>query len=283
MNTRTSPTLRLGLRAKLVVGFVGLLAILVAVGVESISLLSELGGSIDVILRENYKSVIACGRMKEALERLDSGALFALAGEAQKGRELAVQNRPRFETALATELGNITLPGEGERAARLRALFASYTPVLERIVDDSTASEERHALYFGRLYPVFQQIKSTADEILEMNQQNMVSANDQARAVAAAAGRRMAWWLLLGTAFAGLCVAFLSSAIHRPLERLARAAQRIEGGDLDFKVEVTSRRARRACRRLQRNGRRPARAAGERSGAPAARAPNFAARHRQPP
>ena len=70
----------LGLKTKLVLGFVGLLAILIAVGVESITLLDDLGGSIDIILRENYRSVIACGQMKEALERMDSGALFALAG-----------------------------------------------------------------------------------------------------------------------------------------------------------------------------------------------------------
>ena len=74
----------LGLRTKLTLGFVGLLAILIAVGVESISLLDRLGGSIDVILRENYKSVIACERMKEALERMDSGALFGLRARSSR-------------------------------------------------------------------------------------------------------------------------------------------------------------------------------------------------------
>src|SRR5579872_2699177 len=90
----------LGLRTQLILGFVVLLAILIAVGVESISLLDRLGGSIDVILRENYRSVIACEQMKEALERMDSGALFALAGEEGEGGKLAAQNRPRFAAAL---------------------------------------------------------------------------------------------------------------------------------------------------------------------------------------
>jgi hypothetical protein len=40
--------------------------------------LSTLSQSIDVILRENYRSVIACQQMKEALERMDSGLLFIL-------------------------------------------------------------------------------------------------------------------------------------------------------------------------------------------------------------
>ncbi|HEX3530591.1 MAG TPA: ATP-binding protein [Thermoanaerobaculia bacterium] len=229
-----------GLRAKLALGFVGLLAILVAVGVESITLLSELGGSIDVILRENYASVIACEQMKEALERLDSGALFALAGEAQQGRDLAAEHRPRFAAALRTELHNITLPGEGPRAERLKQLYESYGPVLERVLAAETPAAERHDLYFTKLYPTFQQIKSTADEILLMNQQNMVAANNHARALAAAASRRMAVLLLAGTAFAGLCVFFLSRAILGPLEGLTRAAREIEEGNLDLTVPVAS-------------------------------------------
>lgn len=163
----TSPRARgPGLRSKLALGFVGLLAILVATGVESISLLSRLGGSIDVILRENYRSVIACEQMKESLERMDSGALFALAGHAGEGRALAARHRPRFEQALTTELGNITLPGEGERAERLRRLYAGYVPVLNQILApagtadagtaDAGTGEEKRALYFGTLLPTFQ-------------------------------------------------------------------------------------------------------------------------------
>jgi hypothetical protein len=45
----------LSLGTKLTLGFVALLAILLAIGVESISLLDRLGGSIDVILRETTK------------------------------------------------------------------------------------------------------------------------------------------------------------------------------------------------------------------------------------
>jgi two-component system, NtrC family, sensor histidine kinase KinB len=231
----------LGLRTKLSLGFVVLLAILLAVGVESITLLDQLGGSIDVILRENYKSVIAAERMKESLERMDSGALFALAGEEQQGRALAAEHRPRFEEALRVELGNITLPGEGERAERLRQLFAAYVPVLDRILDPAVPLDERRALYFGRLYPTFQRIKMTADEILQMNQQNMAEANDRARRRAAEASRRMALLLLAGTAFAGLCVFFLSRSILGPLERLTRAAGEIERGNLDLAVPISSR------------------------------------------
>jgi signal transduction histidine kinase len=238
--TSSSPR-GLGLPTKLTLGFVALLAILIAMGVGSISLLDRLGGAIDVILRENYKSVIACEQMKEALERMDSGALFALAGEEPRGRSLAVENQPRFEAALKTELGNITLPGEGERAARLQQLYGAYAPVLQQVLDPGLPAGQRRALYFQRLYPTFQRIKQTADEILQGNERNMVQANDRARGVAAEASRGMAIALLVGTAFASLAVFLLSRAILGPLERMTEAAREIEGGNLDLTVPVTSR------------------------------------------
>lgn len=231
----------LGLRTQLTLGFAALLAILFAVGVESISLLDRLGGSIDVILRENYASVVACERMKESLERMDSGALFALAGEGEQGRALVAQNHPRFDAALKAELGNITLPGEGARAERLRKLYAGYSPVLQRILSAQIAAEERRTLYFRDLYPTFLEIKETADAILQLNQQNMVEANDRARRMARSAARRMALLLLAGTALAGLCVFFLSQAILGPLERLTRAAGEIEHGNLAATVDLASR------------------------------------------
>jgi len=229
-----------GLRSKLALGFAGLLAILVLLGVQSISLLSRLGGSIDVILRENYRSVVACQEMKEAIERMDSGALFALAGDAGRGRALAGSNGPRFERALDAELHNVTLPGEGERAKRLAALYPTYRSVLPQVLDEAAPLPARREAYFGRLLPVFQEIKATADQVQQLNQANMVEANARARRLSAAADRRMVLLLLLGAATALGFVIFLSRAILVPLRRLTESAHEIEGGNLDLVVQVTS-------------------------------------------
>ncbi len=90
----------LGIRQKLSLGFGGLLVVILIIGFQSIVLLTQLGDSIDVILQENYRSVIACQDMKEALERIDSGILFILLGYEQQGSELVNQNTVVFRTAL---------------------------------------------------------------------------------------------------------------------------------------------------------------------------------------
>jgi two-component system, NtrC family, sensor histidine kinase KinB len=98
----------LGIRQKLSLGFGGLLVIIVLIGLQSVTLLTELGDSVDVILRENYRSVIACQDMKEALERIDSGVLFRLLGYEQEGTDLIAKNEVLFKKALQVELSNVT-------------------------------------------------------------------------------------------------------------------------------------------------------------------------------
>ena len=68
-----------------------------------------------MILRENYRSVVACQEMKEALDRMDSGAVFVLLGAEEKGNEQIATARGAFEKALQAEVGNITLPARGRR------------------------------------------------------------------------------------------------------------------------------------------------------------------------
>jgi NtrC-family two-component system sensor histidine kinase KinB len=102
------------LRQKLALGFGGILVIIAVIGVHNITRITALGQSIDVILRENFRSVVACQEMKEALERMDSGAVFVLLGAEEKGSEQIARHEALFEKALQSEMGNITLPMEGE-------------------------------------------------------------------------------------------------------------------------------------------------------------------------
>ena len=111
------------LNRRLLLGIAPVLVIFLAVGIYAIFLFSKLGGAIDVILRENYRSVVASQDMKEASERMDSGLLFMLSGEEQKGRQLFQQYTPVLEQNLDTEAHNITLPGEGALAAKVKRFY----------------------------------------------------------------------------------------------------------------------------------------------------------------
>ena len=111
------------LQTKLLLGLLPTLAILVSLGLWAIIMFYRLGGNIDVILRENFTSILAAEGMKEAIERMDSGLLFAVGGRDQHGRDQFEANHPRFLEHLKVEHANITLPGEGELARSVERLF----------------------------------------------------------------------------------------------------------------------------------------------------------------
>ncbi len=114
------------LRIKLLLAESPLLLALLFLSVLSLLTVSSIGGSAQDILRENYRSVLAAQRMKESIERMDSGALFLLAGQRDKGIEQAAAHRKRFAAELLVEEGNITESGEREVVARLRRRWEDY-------------------------------------------------------------------------------------------------------------------------------------------------------------
>src|SRR5271166_2654873 len=120
--------MRLSLRARIVFTLVPLLAILTVLGCAGAFLLYRLGGSIDLILRENYESVIAMERLNEALERIDSSFQFALTGKDKEkmAEEQYKANWKSYREAQDKEEHNITLPGEGELVKELDDLTKQY-------------------------------------------------------------------------------------------------------------------------------------------------------------
>jgi len=229
------------IRQKLLLGFGGLLAIVAIIGVLTIAQIRHLGEAIDVILRENYRSVLACQEMKESLERIDSGVLFTFLGAEAEGRRLIDASMQQFSKALETEMSNVTLAGEGERAHRLRELYYDYTRLVPIITDTSRPLEARRTEYFSNLLPLFGQIKGIAQEILEMNQTNMSEANDVARSRADSAQRRMTIAILACAGVAILFSVLIQRWILDPIRRLTESADEIRSGNLELVLETDSR------------------------------------------
>ncbi|MCU0235961.1 MAG: HAMP domain-containing protein, partial [Acidobacteria bacterium] len=227
------------MRQKIFVVFAMLLLIAALISWQSIRRFNQLGRSIDVILRENYRSVIACQQMMDALERMDSGLLFILSGFMKEGIAQIEANQERFKEALRTELGNITLPEEAARAAELKTQFDLYNRHLEEFMRSGPQSL-RH-LYFNDLFPRFKTIKDQAAAILQMNQESMNAANDRARRKAADARRDMIVFLVFSFFIALLFMLFSNHWILRPIRRLIDSTQEIRKGNLNLVIQVDTR------------------------------------------
>ncbi len=107
-----------GLRQKLSLGFIGLLLIMIIVGLTNVRQIDKLSHDIGMILKENYRSVVACQEMKKALERIDSGVLLTLLGYELKGDVEIKESIDTFLKQLDIEKNNITIPGEGKKSTK---------------------------------------------------------------------------------------------------------------------------------------------------------------------
>ena len=143
----------LSLRTKRRFGVGSLLLITLALGTCGIVQVNRLGSPVDVILRENDRSVLAMQRGTEAPEHRDAGALYALLGETESSTELRAEYRPVVETAIDTERGSIALPDEQARAARLDSLYTIYQVVLHRVLDASGPAPVREGSRVRLLLP----------------------------------------------------------------------------------------------------------------------------------
>jgi signal transduction histidine kinase len=227
------------MKRRIFLGLAPLFILLIAMGGYAVALFAKLGTRVDVILRENFRSVLAAQQMKETAERMDSGLSFSLAGEEERGRKLYAQNLPAFRESLRTELGNITLPGEAELAGRVKQTHEKYTARADAFWA-TTNIEERRQMYFAEMLPAFTKIKDTAQEIIRINQDNMVRADQEARRLAAESTRYMILALVGGMGGAIFFALRLQRSILRPIRRLTSVSKELGEGNLDQVVPVTS-------------------------------------------
>ena len=230
------------LRTKLLIGLTPLLAIMVGLGLWAIVMFSRLGNNIDVILRENYASVLAAEGMKEALERMDSALLFAIGGEEQRAREQFAEYRPMFERNLKIEQNNVTLPGEQAMADALTRLYAQYFGPDRPLPRPAARTEIRADAALFHPDPADVQRDQARGRRGARHQSEEHGGRERPRRAAAAASIRLMVLGLAGAMFVATAIALmLSRSILEPIRAATHAARGMAGGNLDQVVPVLTR------------------------------------------
>ncbi len=231
-------------RRRILIAMLPLFALLVALGGTGAALIYHLGGQIDLILRENYDSVIYMRDLNEALERINSSFLLALAGQEEQSHRLYQDKWKIFDDSLDKENHNITiLPEEGQLVDKLTTLSKDYRQAGNDFFADPGA--QREGLYFAPagapcLYSTFVQIKNVSDRIRQINQDQMEHVNAAARVLAL---HSLVWYgggLAFGIALAVLLVASTIRTILYPIRAVTESAAAIGAGNLDQLVPITS-------------------------------------------
>ena len=230
----------MSLKRKLAFSYSLMILIIIAVSAFSIFNASHLGKAIDVILVNNYKSILAAENMKEALERIDSSAMFFLASHSGKARDQFAGNAKAFAVEFQTAADNITEPGEDQIVADIDRRYADYKQRVEHFLNSpkDLSATEQSDLYFAQLEPPFLGLKERLDDLLHLNQQAMVAASERAQAQSLRAEVSTAIVALLGLMLAlGFAWRFTTYVVG-PISILAEKAKRIGEGDFDQHIGI---------------------------------------------
>lgn len=225
------------LRTKILLAQAPMALALILLGVIAVTTIDRLGSASEKILKDNFRSVLAAQRMKEAIERMDSAALFMALGQVEEGRQLARPNRKLFEAELEVQRHNITEPGEQRATEVLVSAWQDYLALYTKFQMETSGAALQN-IYFSRLYPKFKQVKAEAEVILSMNQDAMVRKSDAVRHFSRRLDTLITMAAILA-ALAGIVASMvLTGKIVRPLSILTQTARRIKEGDLGVRARV---------------------------------------------
>jgi signal transduction histidine kinase len=225
------------LRGKVLLAQAPLAIALALVGVLSAAVTTRLAGQSRLILADNYRSVLAAQRMKESLERIDSNAMYRVAGHETGTADTIASHRRAFEHELQVEEGNITEVGEGEATRALRASWNAYARELDAFMA-LAARAEREDRYFRVLLPTFFQIKQRADDILALNQDAMVRKSDRVADRAHLLEQIVSVAVVLVSIVGLLAATWLIARVLRPLRVVSAAVRRFGEGDLKARADL---------------------------------------------
>jgi hypothetical protein len=162
----------MGIRTKILSGFLVLASMLLIAGIWSIYELHLIGSSVQNILDENYKSIHAAKKMNEALEREDSAILLLLLGKWQEGRRILNSADSLYLSNFTFAAKNITVPGEAAHLDTIQSSYAAYKSLWKRPIVD-TEREGNLDWYFRDVHLAFMKAKTAVDKLINLNDQIM--------------------------------------------------------------------------------------------------------------
>jgi two-component system, NtrC family, sensor histidine kinase KinB len=228
------------LRLKILLGYILLTGITVLVSGWAIFHFVKLGTTLDDILLENYRSVVAAEHMMDALERQDSAQLLMLTGREEEAGEIFLENERVFFGWLTRAEENITIETEGPLIEGLTQGYMQYVRTfydmrdLHRSGDVAAVSE----YYFSKSLPLFETIKGASRRLLEINQEAMIVGNKRAKAETRKAVVSTAGVSLVAVLLGLFLGVNLVRVILKPVNQLTKSVRLVRDGRLDEIEEI---------------------------------------------
>lgn len=198
--------------------------------------LRKLNDSINAIMKSNFNSIAAVENMSLTLERQDSLQLSYIFTKDKNFVEEFYKNKKIFYKNLKIEQNNITERGEKELAKAAADNYEVYIKNFENFL--KTADEtERETLYFNEIFPVFEKLKKTFRELIDLNQTSMLEKKEKAAETSKKAVVSIILLVSTTTIIGGILSSFIINGIFVQFRELIEKMNKISKGDYSQRIK----------------------------------------------
>ncbi|MCB8963897.1 MAG: hypothetical protein H6536_02505 [Bacteroidales bacterium] len=161
----------MGIRLKIITGFVILAALLVISGLISIYELTKLGNSVNRLINDNYRSIDYSKQMAMSLEKQKKSLIMAINGDTAKALILFNSSKVEFNENIRNATNNLTIPGEINYVDSIAIIFSIYIPIAEEFIKNP---QHNISIYLNDIQPKIWAIQDKVTDLLTINQQSLL-------------------------------------------------------------------------------------------------------------
>lgn len=227
----------MGLRVKILSGFLILALMLLIAGVWSVYQLKSLGTSVQQLLDENYKSINAADIMLESLEREDSGIVLLLLGKWEDGREIINSADTSFDQGYHIASNNVTIPGEGDYIKQINEKYQTYKNLWKKPIV-GTKREGDLSWYLTNVHDAFLDTKASINALKALNEKTLYRTASDLKNRANRAVMPGTVAVISALLFSLLFSYFVNHFMISPIIEITRSVENFEKKDEPFKVTV---------------------------------------------
>lgn len=230
------------IRAKIVWAFALLVLLNLAAGFWSIYNFYALGTTIDNVLHENYRSVLAAENLVKWLERQDNALLVSGEGEDEMVTGRFDQNRELFSYWYDQAVGSQSLQSRETLRDSLRSAYRHYSLVADSMNAriKQGAFQEATQYYYDMVRPASDELRGLGFRLFEINQGAMDNAMPRMRSISTQAAYGTMMTSIISLVLSIIATAWLTRVLITPAEKLTERVKEIGAGKLDLKIDVLS-------------------------------------------
>lgn len=164
----------MGIKFKILFGFIILAAMLAIAGVWSIYEFSAIGGKVSNILDGEYAALTSAKNMKHALERQDSGLLLSMLGKTKEAESIMSSADSLFTTSITNIENNLLIEGKNEQLDKIKVSYRIYKDLLKVNI---SYNKDKLDWYFDKPHKSFIYTMNLIDDFMMQNEQSMYNTS----------------------------------------------------------------------------------------------------------